>query len=130
MTLTFTFGGAYYAAARSFQGKRLDVDVHVDRRTVRLAPFLATLTGTVRAEGLAAAALASGALQGGLAGIECTLDFVTDDDRPAILSFSQSLTRVTIRSLTELMGCITERNTGIVLGRVRLRFDVRRALGW
>ncbi|HEX7669688.1 MAG TPA: hypothetical protein VF395_08905 [Polyangiaceae bacterium] len=132
MTLRVLLVGAYYPAAPPEDAKRLDVEIRIVPGSVRLAVFRAELTGTVHAEGLAHRAPAAGSLRVGLSGTLLSLLFVVvvaDDARPLTISFSQSFARVTVRSLTELTGCLTDQRTGTVLGRVRLRFDVWQALG-
>jgi hypothetical protein len=129
VTLAFTLAGAYFPNGEPFEAKRLDVEIRMDLGGVRFSPFRIPLTGVVRADGLVEAAVASGTLRVTPSGAEYSLEFVTEGTRQVKLSFSLSLTRVTVRSLTELTGAIAEGGTGTLLGRARLRLDVRSVLG-
>lgn len=131
MILRFTLVGAHHAESGPLEPKRLDVEVRVILGAIRLAPLRAKLTGTVHVEGLARSAEATGELRAASSGIHYCLDFAADDERLITLAFSQSFAkvRVTSRSLTELSGHLVARDDGTVLGRARLRLDVRRALG-
>lgn len=129
MILRFSLGGAYYPESHPLDALPLDVDVRLHFRPVRPFAQRMDLAGTVRAERLAVRAEATGALLLALPGVHYRFDFRADDGRAVSLILSQSLSQVTMRSLTELSGHVTTRGGKTILGRARVRFDARRALG-
>lgn len=129
MILRYLLAGAYHPDSRPLEPGRLDIEVRLALATLRLSPFRMDLTGTVDVEGIAARAEATGELRVAPPDVQYRFDFIADDGRAVSLMFSQSFARITIRSLTELSGHIVASDDGTILGRVRVRFDARGALG-
>jgi hypothetical protein len=127
--LRYLLAGAYHPDSRPLEPGRLDIEVRLALATLRLSPFRMDLAGTVDVERIAARAEATGELRVAAPCVHYRFDFVADDGRAVSLILSQSLAHITTRSLTELSGHLVASDDGTVLGRVRVRFDARGALG-
>jgi hypothetical protein len=126
VSVGFTLVGAYRHDTRPLDFRRLEVKVYF--RPPSLALGMARLDGFVHAEGISESAHAVGEVRLSRFRILYRFDFASDDGYGVALEFSHDLPRLTVRALTELEGQLTRIDDGSVLGRARLRFDVRRVI--
>ena len=127
--MILALGGACRLDSSALEPKRLDVEVRFPPGSWRPGTLQVDFKGTVHLEGSAANAEATGEVRIVSRSARYRFDFSADDGTRLSLVLSQSFARLTLRSLTELAGSLVARDTRTVLGQVRLRFDVRRALG-
>jgi hypothetical protein len=127
-SVPITLAGAYHPEGRPLDQRALTVELALPRTFPRAE---IAVNGTVDAEDVATRAHVDGVVRliERPPSVSAELGFKGDDGQSYVLSFGSDVTRIDMRSLTELTGTITRvPATATAVGVVRLRLDWRTAL--